>query len=62
MPRDRVEGLPARLDLFRHELEEKVGEPVIIGVEVVPVDIVHFRSAPDGDKDQAAQSTPAIGE
>ena len=52
MLRDGLEGYPARLELFRRELEEKAGEPVIVEIEAVPVDIVHFRSAPDGDKDQ----------
>jgi uncharacterized hydrophobic protein (TIGR00271 family) len=50
--RDRVEGYPVRLELFRRKLEEKAGEPVIIEVEAIPVDIVHFRSAPNGDKGQ----------
>ena len=60
--RDRVEGLPARLELFRHELEEKAGEPVIIEIEAIRVDIVLFRSAPDGDEDQGALSSPTTGE
>ncbi len=47
--RDRVERIPARLDLFRRELEEKVGEPVIMEIEAIPVDVVLFRSASDGD-------------
>ena len=62
VPRDKVEGLPARLELFRHELEEKVGEPVIFEIEAIPVDIVLFRSAPDGDEDQGALSSPTTGE
>jgi hypothetical protein len=60
--RDKVEGIPARLDLFRHELEEKAGEPVILEIEAMQVDIVLIRSAPDGDKDHGAPLTPAIGE
>jgi hypothetical protein len=60
--RDKVEGLPARLDLLRHELEEKAGQPVIFEIEAMPVDIVLIRSAPDGDKDHGAPLTPAIGE
>ena len=60
--REKVEGLPERLDLFRHELEEKAGEPVIIEIEAIPVDIVHFRSAPDGDKEQGGPLSPTIGE
>ena len=62
VPRDKVDGVQARLELFRHELEERAGEPVIIEIEAVPVDIVHFRSAPDGDNDQGAQSSPTISE
>jgi uncharacterized hydrophobic protein (TIGR00271 family) len=61
-PRDRLEGGQARLDLFRHELEEKVGEPVVIDVEVIPVDIVRLHSAPDSDKDKDATLSPPIGE
>jgi len=60
--RDKVEGVPARLVLLRRELEKKAGQPMIIEIEAVPVDVVHFRSAPDGDKDQAAPLTPTIGE
>ena len=59
--RDKAEGVPARLDLFRHELEKQVGEPVIIEVETTPVDILLFRSVPDGDKAQGAPS-PTIDE
>lgn len=30
---------------------KKVGEPVIVEIEALPVDILLIRSAPDGDKD-----------
>ncbi len=50
LPRDSLEGAQARLDLYRHLLEEKVGEPVIVEIEAIPVDIMLFRSARDGDK------------
>jgi len=49
--RDKVESLQAHLDLFRHELEEKAGQPVILEIEAIPVDIVLIRSAPDSDKE-----------
>ena len=62
MTRDRVEDYRARLELFRHELEKRVGQPVIIEVEAVPIDILLFRSAPDSDKDQGALSSPTTGE
>ena len=55
VPRDKADGIQERMDLLRHELEEKIGEPVIIKIEATPVDILHFHSAPDGDKDQGAR-------
>ena len=55
VPRDKADGIQERMDLLRHELEEKIGEPVIIKIEATPVDIFHFHSAPDGDKDQGAR-------
>jgi uncharacterized hydrophobic protein (TIGR00271 family) len=60
--RDKVEGLPVRLELFQQELEEKVGEPVVIEVEAILVDVVLFRSAADGDKDQDAPLSPGSSE
>jgi hypothetical protein len=50
------------MELFRHELEEKAGEPVIIEIEAIPVDIVNFRFAPDSDKNQGGPLSPTIGE
>jgi hypothetical protein len=60
--RHAVEGIPARLELFREELEKKTGEPVIIEIEAKPVDILLFRSPPEFDKDQGAPSSPTTGE
>jgi uncharacterized hydrophobic protein (TIGR00271 family) len=48
--RNKVEGLPARLRLLRRELEKKAGQPVIIEIEAVAVDVVRVHSAPDPDK------------
>jgi uncharacterized hydrophobic protein (TIGR00271 family) len=62
VPSDMLDGYPEQLELFRSELENQVGEPVVIEIEAIPVDIVRFRSAPDGDKDQGALLSPAIGE
>lgn len=62
VPRDKIEGIPARLDLLRDELEKRVGETVIVEIEAIPIDIVHFRSAPDGDKEQGVPLSPRIGE
>jgi uncharacterized hydrophobic protein (TIGR00271 family) len=50
VPRDKADGIQKRLDLIRDELEKKAGEPVILEIEVIPVDILRFRSAPDRDK------------
>ena len=44
--RDRVQGAQKRLDLIRHLLEEKIGEPLVVKFEVIPVDIVSFQSPP----------------
>ena len=52
LPRNRVEGYGERLDLFRQALEEELGQPVVLEVEAVPVDVLNFRSAPDGLADQ----------
>ena len=44
IPRDRVQGAEERLELLRLLLEEKIGEPLIIKYEVIPVDILNFQS------------------
>ena len=45
--RDRVQGAQERLDLLRRLLEEKIGEPLVVKFEVIPVDILNFQSPPD---------------
>ncbi len=35
------------MDLFRLELTEKAGQPVVFELEAIAVDIVSIRSAPD---------------
>jgi uncharacterized hydrophobic protein (TIGR00271 family) len=45
--RDRVQGARERLDLLRLLLEEKIGEPLVVKFEVIPVDILNFQSPPD---------------
>jgi hypothetical protein len=45
--RDRVQGAQERLDLLRLLLEEKIGEPLIVIFEVIPVDILNFQSPPE---------------
>jgi uncharacterized hydrophobic protein (TIGR00271 family) len=62
IPRDMLEGYPEQLELFRSELEKRVGESVVIEIEAIPVDIVHFSAAPDGDKNHGAPLIPEIGE
>ena len=47
IPRDRIPGANERLDLLRLLMEEKIGEPLIIEFEVIPVDILHFKSSPE---------------
>ena len=60
--RDKVEGLESRLKLFQNELEKKVGEPIIIEVEAVPVDILNFRVTSNKNKNQNAQEIPINNE
>ena len=47
MGRDRVQDAQERLDLMRLLLEEKIGEPLVVKFEVIPVDILNFQSPPD---------------
>ena len=54
VPRDKIEGVQARLGLFRDELEKKAGEPVVIEAEVIPIEILRFRAAPAEDSNQGA--------
>ena len=55
--KDMLDGYPELLELFRSELEKKMGESVVIEVEAIPVDILHFRAAPDGLIDRDAPSS-----
>jgi hypothetical protein len=41
---DRVQGAQERLDQLRLLMEEKIGEPLVIKFEVIPVDILSFQS------------------
>ena len=43
VPRDKADGLQQRLELFRDELEKQAGEPVIVEMDVSPIDVMHFR-------------------
>lgn len=44
IPRDRMENLQGRVDEFRQFLTADVGEPVVLDVDMVPVDVVSVRS------------------
>jgi hypothetical protein len=45
--RDRIQDAQERLNLLRLLLEEKIGEPLVVKFEVIPVDILNFQSPPD---------------
>jgi uncharacterized hydrophobic protein (TIGR00271 family) len=49
MPRDRIVDGQARLDLFRKYLEDKIGEPATVTFEIVPVEVLSFRSAAEDE-------------
>ncbi len=44
--RENLEDAQVRLDRFRRVVERDIGEPVVIEVDVVPIEILQFRSAP----------------
>ena len=44
LPEDRLRGAQERFDLLQFFLEEKIGEPLILKVTVIPVEILHFQS------------------
>lgn len=49
--RDRFDDAQARLDEFRRQLSRDLGEPVVINLQVVPIEILRFTSAPgEGEK------------
>lgn len=37
------------MELFRYELEKKTDAPVVVAIEAIPIDILRFRAAPDGN-------------
>jgi uncharacterized hydrophobic protein (TIGR00271 family) len=43
-------GAQERLDLLRHFLEEEVGEPLVLVLDAIPVELIKVRSAPDNSK------------
>jgi uncharacterized hydrophobic protein (TIGR00271 family) len=45
--RDRVQGAQERLDQLRLLMEEKIGEPLVVKFEIIPVDILSFQSPPE---------------
>lgn len=40
-----LRGGQDKLDDFRMALEEELGEPVVIEIDVIPIDVLHYRSA-----------------
>jgi uncharacterized hydrophobic protein (TIGR00271 family) len=48
IPRDDLPQMQESVDVFRDYLSEKLGEPVVVEVEAVPLDAFHFISAPEG--------------
>lgn len=43
-PKDRIQGAQQRIDLLQLFLEEKIGEPLILKVSAIPVEILEFQS------------------
>lgn len=49
MQKDRIADGQRRIELFRELLEQSIGEPLSLKFEIIPVEIRHFRSAPEND-------------
>ena len=50
----KLQGAQERLNFLRLLLEEKIGEPLVLDFEMIPVGFVKFRSAPDDVKSDRA--------
>jgi len=46
--RERVPDMQERIDSFRDYLAESLGEPVVLELEIIPVDTIYLRSTPTG--------------
>lgn len=44
--RDRVGQAQERLDGFRRRLSDDLGEPVVVELDLIPIEVMHLRSAP----------------
>jgi len=48
VPRERMENLQGRIEKFRELLTADIGEPVVLEVDMIPVEIAAIRSEPPG--------------
>ena len=55
IPRDKVGRLEERLKILQTELEKQVGEPVILEIEAIPIDVLNFHI--DSNKTNKAGAT-----
>ena len=46
-PKEDMADMQRRTDLLRQYLSESIGEPVVVEVEVIPIEFHHFTSTPD---------------
>ena len=51
IPTEDLAGMQESLDVLREYLSKTLHEPVVIEVDVVPLDAYHFLSAPEGRTD-----------
>ena len=45
-PRDYLDQMRGRVEVFREYLSTEIGEPVAVELEVIPVEYFHFAARP----------------
>jgi hypothetical protein len=53
IPRDDLPRMQQSVDVFRDYLSEKLGEPVVVEIEAVPLDSFQFTAGPEGYQREA---------
>ena len=62
IPYNKLDDFPEQLKLFRDELQKRVGKPVVIKIEAIPVDTLVFLAEPEDSDDQESRSSPKNSE
>lgn len=57
-PKERLPELPRTVDLFRQYLSVEIGEPVVVELDVIGVDMVQVRSEAPASLDGQSEVDP----